>query len=1678
MSVKYLLAVAVFLILAGTASAQTIKINESSIAAVTETGRMTVTLPVESGAAGDARVKVELLDSTDKILDQTNSLYKLKSGTNKIEAALRIDADATVNELIWQRVRYSISQGGTSLDGIVSVSEIVPELFTLRIANIEEIHAGARFPVRINSYHPITNKAVGDVDVTAELEIELETDKEDDTLVLKGEGRTDANGFAEIVFLIPDSIRFDSEYSGTDVDVTGKKNGLTDTGDTSPNARNERTNVYFTSDKPIYQPGQTFHARALVMREKLKDSSITIVSGLDLTLSVEDEDGTVLSRQVVKTSEYGIAAIEWQIPPNAKLGTYSVEADSDEAEFRLDSHSFKVSRYELPNFVVKTSPDKDFYLPDQRVAEVSVDAMYLFGKPVASGTVKVVREGSRNWNYREQKWDIEEEAVYAGATGAGGKYKAKIDLGPAQDKFKDDEDSKFEDLNFTAYFTDSSTNRTEQKRFDLRISKEPIHVYVNKARRYSDHSPKIPYRLYVSTFTADGKPIACDVDVTGKYEDESATRPIATFRTSADGAGKTEFLVPKRADDNYLDDLEIKIAARDAENRTGTEKFGYELDEDERQIRVTADRSIYRKGQSLKIELLSSEPSESIIVDILKESSTLVSYRVKAKNGRASLRVPFRPEFKGFLTIAANIEGGDEDAESAWRVVFPDPRRLNVTAKSERETYRPNEEAGLGFEVAGFDKKAAQAALGIVVVDQAVEERARTDARSSDAPDIFASLRGFDGNTWNELADAEITPRMQLFAEMRFADWTVDYDSSGGGSVKAEYEFTERHKKQFEALLKALDDRFKKDFNHPTDDIGLRRILGEAGIDFDSFRDPWGMPFKAQFIVSRGDNLIAINSAGPNKRFGDLDDFRAAGISFDYFKKSGIAIVEAIKAYETRTGAFVRDTETLRAALAEKGISLESLIDRWGRPYRFEFGVYNRSFRTSIKSDGEKPDEDYDNFYVLNYYSDYFADLEKKIDEVLARYVAETKTFPADEAGFLSLIKTKGVDLQALRDGWGRPYYFNYEETSMFADRVTIENVAKQGEPLRETLSITPVTRRIGTFRILSLGENGTKDDYYDINIAAFSGILSEQVREDAKPKLVVPRTVFANGKSAVFGVVTDVNKASVAGAEVRVINSETAAESITSTNAEGAFLQTGLPAGIYSLRVASPGFKNTIVNQISLSAEQLLEVNVTLEAGAVNEVVTVFAGTNVINATETKISTTISRTGFAGIPRIISGGVLSLRIEPQKSGFQIDGASGSENVFKVDGLRVVTKSGGGGPSRAEPVRATPRLREYFPETLLFVPEIVTEKDGKIAIRYRLADNITTWKIYAVASDKQGRVGFAETSVKAFQPFFVDLDPPKFLTVGDEILLPAQVRNYTPQTQKVEVTMDRADWFAFIEPNQSRRTVEVPTNSSANAIFGFKANQAVTDGKQRVTAVAQTDSDAIEKPVTVRPDGEEIVRAESSLFNGSAAFDLDFPANALAKTQKAELKIFPNQMAHVTESVEGLLQRPYGCGEQTISSTYPNLMILKFVSGMNPKSEITNPKSPVMNMALKNLRRGYERLVGYQSSDGGFSYWGGTSESDLALTAYSLRFLTDAKAFVEVDESLIAKAREYLIKQQRADGSWTKKTQLGERRGFPPDENADDLRGAGFGDDAVRFENVGRSAEESARLSQDAKRRD
>src|SRR5262249_61768677 len=113
---------------------------------------------------------------------------------------------------------------------------------------------------------------------------------------------------------------------------------------------------------------------------------------------------------------------------------------------------------------------------------------------------------------------------------------------------------------------------------------------------------------------------------------------------------------------------------------------------------------------------------------------------------------------------------------------------------------------------------------------------------------------------------------------------------------------------------------------------------------------------------------------------------------------------------------------------------------------------------------------------------------------------------------------------------------------------------------------------------------------------------------------------------------------------------------------------------------------------------------------------------------------------------------------------------------------------------------------------------------------------------------------------------------------------------------------------------------EVKAGDAGQVVFAFRAIASVMEGKQRVTAFGADASDAVEKPVSVHPDGEEVAQTASQVFGESGSLDVNVPMEAIKGSVRAELKIYPSLMAHALEGIEGILQRPYGCAEQTISS--------------------------------------------------------------------------------------------------------------------------------------------------------------
>lgn len=165
---------------------------------------------------------------------------------------------------------------------------------------------------------------------------------------------------------------------------------------------------------------------------------------------------------------------------------------------------------------------------------------------------------------------------------------------------------------------------------------------------------------------------------------------------------------------------------------------------------------------------------------------------------------------------------------------------------------------------------------------------------------------------------------------------------------------------------------------------------------------------------------------------------------------------------------------------------------------------------------------------------------------------------------------------------------------------------------------------------------------------------------------------------SSIEGTITDPNGAVVSGATVSIKSSGSTAgyQATATTNADGYFLFGRVPVGTYTLSSTANGFK-TSRQDITVSLDKVAVINTKLEVGGTGAVVEVTGDSSTtLDIGDTVIDSTISKRVFEELPKGTNFGSLlkiapNVRPEGLSGGFQIDGASGSENTFNIDGQEV-----------------------------------------------------------------------------------------------------------------------------------------------------------------------------------------------------------------------------------------------------------------------------------------------------------------------------------------------------------------------------------------------------------------------
>ena len=168
-------------------------------------------------------------------------------------------------------------------------------------------------------------------------------------------------------------------------------------------------------------------------------------------------------------------------------------------------------------------------------------------------------------------------------------------------------------------------------------------------------------------------------------------------------------------------------------------------------------------------------------------------------------------------------------------------------------------------------------------------------------------------------------------------------------------------------------------------------------------------------------------------------------------------------------------------------------------------------------------------------------------------------------------------------------------------------------------------------------------------------------------------------------GRVLDSQGGPLPGVSVTATSPKLVGKAATVTDANGVYRLFSLPSGTYEISFALQGFKTLIRSGIRLELSQTITLNATLDTAAIEEQVTVVGQSPLIDVKSTVKGQVMTKEVFLSLPRgrsfdsLIST-IPGVQKEANTAGLSVDGATGPENMFYVDGADISDFHYGGDP--------------------------------------------------------------------------------------------------------------------------------------------------------------------------------------------------------------------------------------------------------------------------------------------------------------------------------------------------------------------------------------------------------------
>ncbi|XP_043115320.1 alpha-2-macroglobulin-like [Puntigrus tetrazona] len=351
-------------------------------------------------------------------------------------------------------------------------------------------------------------------------------------------------------------------------------------------------------------------------------------------------------------------------------------------------------------------------------------------------------------------------------------------------------------------------------------------------------------------------------------------------------------------------------------------------------------------------------------------------------------------------------------------------------------------------------------------------------------------------------------------------------------------------------------------------------------------------------------------------------------------------------------------------------------------------------------------------------------------------------------------------------------------------------------------------------------------------------------------------------------------------------------------------------------------------------------------------------------------------------------------------------------------------------------------VRTVFPETWIW--QLATVGDsGSAQVPVTVPDTITSWEteVFCLSSKGLGLAPPAQLTV--FQPFFLELSLPYSIIRGEIFELKATVFNYLSKCIMVKVTpapsseytlkASSDDQYSSCLCANGRKTFKWILTPSVLGILNItvsaeaETSQTVCDN-EIVSVPERGRIDTVTRSLLVQAEGTEKTETYSWLLcpkgdSLSEEVDLNLPKDVIEGSARSSVSVIGDILGRALTNLHGLLQMPYGCGEQNMAILSPNIYILQYLENTE---QLT---AAIRERATGFLKSGYQRQLNYRHKSGAYSTFGHGIENTW-LTAFVLRSFGKAQKYIFIDPQIIQSAKTWLINRRDSDGCFIQQGRL------------------------------------------------